>query len=361
MRYTLGLKELPYKQDSKQVIYVEGKYDEEVNRLIEENYLSIREYYQSCGYEFCYIPMLIQDLCKDGVLQYSAPYAKESDLEELDDDNFVLQYMLHPENRESIPPSLLYYHLLCWDESYPEAEVQYRGVSISPASFEQDARLKGVLLEIINDIDKSREPTFRFQKAPQFSIREDDSAKTLEPLTADDEFDTESKILMKEIEERINKLKQKGISAYVLHKLILDEKKMPSRLQITNDYRIFMPDYNNIEIKMTPLPKAVFFLFLKHPEGIMFSYLPDFREELLGIYKKLKGPFYNEAEAKKSVWDVTDPLSNSINEKCSRIREAFVSQFDDDFAKFYYVDGKRGESKKIALPRDLVKWDIDLT
>lgn len=359
MRFTLGLKELPYKQEIKQVIYVEGKYDEEVNRLIEENYLNIREYYQSCGYEFCYIPMLIQNLCKDGALQYSAPYAKESDLEELDDYNFVLQYMLHPENRESIPPSLLFYHPLCWDNSYPEAKLQYRGVTISPASFEEDARLKGALLEIINDIEKNREPIFRFQKAPQFSIHEDDLAKAKEPFTADEEFDTESKILLEEIEERIKRLKQKGISAYILHKLIMDEREMPSRLQITKNYRVFMPDYNNIEIKMTPLPKAVFLLFLKHPEGIMFSYLPDFREELLDIYKKIKGPFFNETEARKSVWDVTDPLSNSINEKCSRIREAFVSQFDEHLAQYYFVVGKRGEPKKIALPRNLVKWDSD--
>ena len=108
---------------------------------------------------------------------------------------------------------------------------------------------------------------------------------------------------------------------------------------------------------MTPLPKAVFLLFLKHPEGIMFSYLPDFREELMEIYRKLKGPFLNEASARQSIEDVTNPLSNSINEKCSRIREAFVSQFDDHLARFYYIDGQRGEPKKIALPRTLVKWE----
>ena len=108
---------------------------------------------------------------------------------------------------------------------------------------------------------------------------------------------------------------------------------------------------------MTPLPKAVFLLYLKHPEGIMFSYLPDFREELMDIYKKIKGPFFNESSAKKSIEDVTDPLSNSINEKCSRIREAFVSKFDEHLAKYYYIDGKRGEPKKIALPRMLVKWE----
>lgn len=50
-------------------------------------------------------------------------------------------------------------------------------------------------------------------------------------------------------------------------------------------------------------------------------------------------------------------ILNSINEKCARIRGAFVGEFDDYMAKYYYIDGKRGEVKKIALPRDLVIWE----
>ena len=55
--------------------------------------------------------------------------------------------------------------------------------------------------------------------------------------------------------------------------------------------------------------------------------------------------------------DVTTPLFNSINEKCARIRGAFVGQFDDHMARNYYIDGLRGEAKKITLPRDLVVWE----
>lgn len=140
--------------------------------------------------------------------------------------------------------------------------------------------------------------------------------------------------------------------------MVSNYKEELSPIVITRDYKIVLTKYH-IEILMTPLPKAVFLLFLKHPEGIMFSYLPDFREELLAIYKKVKGPLFNETEARRSIWDVTDPLNNSINEKCSRIREAFVSQFDEHLAQYYFVVGKRGEPKKIALPRNLVKWDSD--
>ena len=74
------------------------------------------------------------------------------------------------------------------------------------------------------------------------------------------------------------------------------------------------------------------------------------------IYNKLR-PMGLTDRALQSIEDVTNPLLNSINEKCARIRVAFLGEFDDYMAKYYYIDGKRGEPKKIALPRDLVVWE----
>jgi len=53
---------------------------------------------------------------------------------------------------------------------------------------------------------------------------------------------------------------------------------------------------------------------------------------------------------------MTDPLNNSINEKCSRIRAAFLEVITDDLAKNYYVTGYRGKPKKIVLDRNLVEF-----
>lgn len=133
-----------------------------------------------------------------------------------------------------------------------------------------------------------------------------------------------------------------------------DKSEKLSRLIITKDYSILLPEYYNLEIKMEPIVKAVYLLFLKHPEGIIFKHLPDYREELTQIYLKLKPNGMNE-KVLQSIEDVTNPTLNSINEKCARINSAF--QFDSNIAKHYYIDGKRGEAKKIALPRDLVVWE----
>lgn len=104
------------------------------------------------------------------------------------------------------------------------------------------------------------------------------------------------------------------------------------------------------------LPKAVFLLYLKHPEGIRFCDLPDYREELYHIYASFSGRD-DANDIRASIDDVTNPLSNSINEKCSRIRHAFLSKFEEKLARNYYITGDRGTAKKIILPRELVTWE----
>ena len=172
---------------------------------------------------------------------------------------------------------------------------------------------------------------------------------------ADYNFDSESKLLIDEIRQRIAALRNRGVNTMFLHNLIDDGEHL-SRLYITREFRIFLVDYNNLEIKMPVLPKAVFILFLRHPEGIRFKELSDFYSELLQIYLKMN-PNGSRMKNEQSIRDITDPCSNSINEKCARIREAFVSNFDDRLAKNYYVTGKRGEAKRIVLDESMILWE----
>jgi hypothetical protein len=128
-----------------------------------------------------------------------------------------------------------------------------------------------------------------------------------------------------------------------------------SRLTVTKDYRILLTDYQNLEIQMEPLVKSVYLLFLKHPEGIVFKYLPDYREELTKIYSAVR-PLGLTDKALQSIEDVTNPLLNSINEKCSRIRAAFIKDVDGSLLNNYIILGKSGDVKKIALPQNYITW-----
>ena len=161
-------------------------------------------------------------------------------------------------------------------------------------------------------------------------------------------------VLLDEVRVRLQILRQSGMSENTIVSLLHVEQPI-HKLIVSKDYGLFIGE-NREEIHMEPLVKAVYLLFLKHPEGIMFKCLPDYRKELTEIYVKLK-PYGLSDRVVQSIEDVTNPLLNSINEKCARIRGAFVGQFDNHLAKHYYIDGKRGEAKKIALPRDLVVWE----
>ena len=348
-RFYLKLNELPFQLDEKQIIYVENEYDEDVNEFILRNYDEICENFRYRGYEFCYLPKLVGEISTE----YRAYYrpGHENGKKTSVKSSFLLDFMAHPENREKIKPSLIYALKgipLEEGEAMAVCGLKFGDISL----FRDD--LNDILRLIINEL----EPVQVSWNLNLDEFRKNyKEGEAIEPLkSADEEFDDESRQLMWEIRKRIERLQVKGISKYLLEQAIFEQPKL-SRLVVTHDYRILLPDYNNMEIGMTPIVKAVFILFLSHPEGIPFKCLADYRKELLGIYLTIKGDSEPTEEILKSICAITDPFNNSINEKCARIREAFVSQFDEEIAKHYFVTGKRGEPKRITLSRDLVEWE----
>lgn len=182
------------------------------------------------------------------------------------------------------------------------------------------------------------------------------TAKPIEIFNNND-FDTESKQMLEEIAALVEKLELKGYDRFCISQYIDSHNDIISSLVITKDYRIMLPEYN-IEITMTPLHKTLYLLFLKHPEGIILKHLPDYRDELKQLYKDIMGKHILLPRHIKSIDNLTNSsLNNSINEKCSRIREAFVSKFDDRLASNYYITGKRGELKGVKLSSDLIVWE----
>ena len=161
-------------------------------------------------------------------------------------------------------------------------------------------------------------------------------------------------ILMEEVKERVQELKGYGMSeSEILSYLHGDQSLIP--LIISRNYRIFL-GYERKEVQLEPLVKSLYLLFLHHPEGIIFKDLPDYRQELAEIYNKVR-PWGLTDRALRSIEDVTNPMLNSINEKCARIKKVFVAMIDNSIADQYYIKGSRGEAKNIALPRYLVVWE----
>ena len=105
--------------------------------------------------------------------------------------------------------------------------------------------------------------------------------------------------------------------------------------------KIYLPELNEIQLRMTPLATTVYILFLCHPEGIRLKDIGDFREQLIEIYSMVK-PGSNDRIARRSIDDLVDPLGNSLQEKLSMTRRAIKRYIlDPEMAENYLICGER--------------------
>jgi len=158
----------------------------------------------------------------------------------------------------------------------------------------------------------------------------------------------------------------RAIGATLLEELRIEAARTKlSRLLITKDCRFILVDLGNKEIELQPVHKAVYLLFLAHPEGIEFKRLGDYREELTRYYMQT-AKMMDKEKIMEGVNHLVNPLDNAINEKCSRIKKVLLDMMDEYMASYYIISGHTqkhiaGSSriwyerlKVIKLPRELV-------
>lgn len=177
-----------------------------------------------------------------------------------------------------------------------------------------------------------------------------------------------------EVKRLTIQLQQAGRKDLLLHAIgvpLLEELRIEaakgklSRLVITEDYRFILEDFHK-EVELQPVHKAVYLLFLAHPEGIEFKRLADYREELTRYYMATT-KMTDKEKVVESVDHLINPLDNAINEKCSRIKKVFLDMMDEYTASYYIISSHTqkhiaGSSriwyerlKVITLPRELVE------
>lgn len=252
-----------------------------------------------------------------------------------------------------------------------------RKVKITGIRFNKISRFDDSLLDLYESLDEEspfkEEPAadlsepegirFRISESREESRRENkeeilfSTESRCREMLSEESFDEEMQNALKEAEEMIKGLLLKGCPTELILSWLNQNVKL-SRLRITKHYKILLVDYDK-EIKMGPLPKTVFLFFLRHPEGVMFSHLQDYKQELKEIYGRVCTNDDLE-KMEQSISRLTDPFDNSICEKCAAVKKAFVMNVSDTIAKNYYVNGSQGEKKSISLDRNLVEWECEL-
>lgn len=326
-----------------EVFFVENGYDEKLNLSIINHLVDINNLFISKSIHFNYFPFLGPHIRKTAL--YSYPAMNKEDLSFSVPSDLLLSQLVEEKNKEKLHPSIL-------QLDHEEDGIYY--VNSYSLTIEEDEDFMPLMQAAY---DKLPDCKVMFSSVDEFPYNIFDPT----PIPADETFSYDIRQKMKEVYRQVQDLRLGGVSDWVLKQYLFPPKNL-SRMVITENYDIILPDYHDMAVKMEPLVKAVYILFLRHEEGILFKCLSDYREELYDIYVDIRkksnnnGAHLSEEKIRQSIEALTNPLSNSINEKCARIRQAFTLQFDESLAGSYFIDGNRGEPKKIPLDRKLVEW-----
>lgn len=329
------------------VIYIENQYNVEVNNFIQSNIQLITEIYLSQDINFIYLPILLKSEEYKNIFNYNHPYLNVDFQDSNLDD--VYKTIINEYNLPIKKCALISYKYY---------------------------RLNDIILQ--HDIDVSSGLRAQFLDFPIKTLRRLSIVQQSEKLLRvghgdimfnlvssndeEEELDTFSlKYDETEFEKEINRNVEKLIEQGSLQLIgsIIDKLKNAtqelSALIITSDYRLYLKDYGMKEVEMSPLPKSLFVLFLRHPEGIPFKSLSDYKDELFSIYKDITRT-ENMEQIRERINALINPLDNSINEKCSRIRASFIKVIPEFFAENYYITGCKGERKRILLDSSLIEF-----
>lgn len=427
MEYSVAFKNLPFEPDERQVIYVEDLYDEHINAIIKDNYDRIKKVMNLISINFVYLPMFFDDEETREKVLYYAPYLTSDIIEKVElRSSYLLGYMSNPENRQHISPSLLYAprkeneewifqcqtieldyedsdHVALWFERIARSVVDdiisnheclgNSTLSLNASPKEDNAPLNfpfDIQFDIesipIDDADDddgilfrddeywdSEEPHVEHSSTPNLGDEAKRWLKKYSKECVTEENDSVPASLEKIREEDINetiasfesnakRLRLGGLSLAALHEL-LDKLEIISRLYITDDLRILLPDYNNKEVKMPALYKAVFLLFLYYKdEGIVLQRLEEHHHELEFLYRKTTNRRILSPRQLESINKLETSYDDegSIYTVLSRIKSAFKGVIDEHLAKNYYINGSPGEPYRIALDKNLIEWEDEI-
>jgi len=129
-----------------------------------------------------------------------------------------------------------------------------------------------------------------------------------------------------------------------------------SRIQVNKDYRIFFPDYGNIELTLPPIYKALYLLYLEHPEGVEDVNLDKYKKDLYDLYADIS-PNSDSNKMKNSIERLCNSLEGSLREKRAYINSAIEKKLGvriGELASTYKITGEKGQPRTIRIEKDKV-------
>ena len=127
------------------------------------------------------------------------------------------------------------------------------------------------------------------------------------------------------------------------------------KLYIDKRYSIRINAPDGPEMMLRPLVKALFILFMKHPEGILLKRRVEYREELEEIYGTI-APGVSRDDVIKRVGRLVCVEDNSFSEKASVLNASLGRMLPESIVDGYKIQGHNGFPRKIPLASVVAVW-----
>lgn len=147
-----------------------------------------------------------------------------------------------------------------------------------------------------------------------------------------------------------------GIRSNLIFRERVRIMRKPSRIVVDGFMKqIYLVDFGNLCVRLNPKERALFLLYLNHPEGISIPELFEHAQEIFAVYRQISGR-ESEEEMRRTILNLLNPLEDDISINLSRIRRKFKDVVGEDLLPFYDIRGEHGERKFIKLDRELVTY-----
>ena len=129
----------------------------------------------------------------------------------------------------------------------------------------------------------------------------------------------------------------------------------PVNLFIDKKFTIRLNSINGPAMPLRPLVKALFVLFLRHPEGILLKERDRYRQELEEIYSAISPNTASEAVSAR-IGRLVNLQDNSFSEKASVLNARLEELLPAGTAEDYKIHGYNGHPRRVPLNPMFVHW-----
>ncbi len=349
--FSIECTNMPVGLDPNHIFFVEREYEWYINQYIGRNSKRFVKAFSNFQYTFGYLPeskdmnlLFIVNRLLQASKDINHALCKFAYME----DGRAVFYCVELDNDEK-EESLAkqFYHFACWCTVESDRQRKWKEWDLEEAKKREQAQLYGNWqcnatkrphVQIVNDVDGLEQLEEFFEDMEEVQTHQDISSVDVQ---------------LEDIRRQLDALRAQGVSEERI-RMALEPAAEISPVEVDADYRIYLPGLHK-ELTLQPVHKALFLLFLRHKEGILFKHIMDYRDELKELYVAVSDRV-NPESIERTIESLCDPGNNSIHEKITNMTRSIVHQLGKQIGLNYCIRGPKGTPKSIALPEGMVHW-----